>query len=74
MTWCPSIRILHRPDRTRNPFPVRVVTDVSRLNLEGGVGTRGEISGSTVRIVGLTKNFKGLAGPYVFCSLSTARL
>src|SRR5262249_4820637 len=38
-----------------------------------GIGEYGEIGGRKVRVVGLIKGFKSLAGPYVFCSQSTAR-
>jgi putative ABC transport system permease protein len=56
--------------------PDAVVIDESergRLGLTEGVGEYGEISGRKVRVVGLIRGFKSLAGPYVFCSLSTAR-
>jgi putative ABC transport system permease protein len=47
--------------------------DLDRLGLKTGIGETGEIAGHTVRIVGLVKGYKSLAGPYVFCSQSTAR-
>jgi putative ABC transport system permease protein len=56
--------------------PNTVVIDegeLGRLGLKEGVGETGEIAGRTVRIVGLIKGYKSLAGPYVFCSQSTAR-
>src|SRR5947209_4226831 len=56
--------------------PNAVVIDESersRLGLTGGVGETGEILGRKVRVVGLIKGYSSLAGPYVFCSLQTAR-
>jgi putative ABC transport system permease protein len=56
--------------------PNSVVIDESelpRLGLTTGVGETGEILGQKVRIVGLIKGYSSLAGPYVFCSLGTAR-
>jgi putative ABC transport system permease protein len=48
-------------------------TELARLGLTTGVGETGEILGRKVRVVGLIKGYSSLAGPYVFCSLSTAR-
>jgi putative ABC transport system permease protein len=56
--------------------PNSVVIDeaeLPRLGLTTGVGETGEILGQKVRIVGLIKGYGSLAGPYVFCSLGTAR-
>jgi putative ABC transport system permease protein len=56
--------------------PNSVVIDESelpRLGLTTGVGETGEILGRKVRVVGLIKGYSSLAGPYVFCSLGTAR-
>jgi putative ABC transport system permease protein len=47
-------------------------SDLDRLGITG-VGDQAEISGMRVRIVGLTRGYKSLAGPYVFCSVNTAR-
>jgi putative ABC transport system permease protein len=51
-----------------------IVLDESELGRLGikGVGDYAEITGHRVRVVGLTKGIKSLAGPYVFCSLYTA--
>ena len=46
-------------------------SDLGRLGIKG-VGDTAEISGIHVRVVGLTKGLKSLAGPYVFCSAYTA--
>jgi putative ABC transport system permease protein len=54
--------------------PEAVVIDESdraRLGIKG-IGDTAEISGRRVRVVGLTKGLKSLAGPYVFCSRETA--
>jgi putative ABC transport system permease protein len=47
-------------------------SDLERLGIDG-VGATAEISGLRVRVVGLTQGYKSLAGPYVFCSINTAR-
>jgi putative ABC transport system permease protein len=55
--------------------PGTVVVDESDLDRLGirGVGDTAEITGTHVRVVGLTKGLRSLAGPYVFCSIATAR-
>jgi putative ABC transport system permease protein len=61
--------------RARLAEPGAVVVDegdLGRLGI-GGVGTIAEIAGHRVRVVGLVQGLKGLVGPYVFCSLDTAR-
>jgi putative ABC transport system permease protein len=55
--------------------PNSIVVDqaeLGRLGI-GGVGDTGEINGHQVRIVGLVKGLKSIAGPYVYCSIDTAR-
>jgi len=47
-------------------------SDVGRLGITG-VGDTVEVAGHRVRVVGLTKGCKSLAGPYVFCSIYTAQ-
>jgi putative ABC transport system permease protein len=47
-------------------------SDKSRLGVEK-VGDVAEISGVRVRVVAFTKGVKSLAGPYVFCSITTSR-
>ena len=47
-------------------------SDMSRLGIKA-VGETAEIIGSQVRVVGLTKGIRSLAGPYVFCSVATAQ-
>jgi putative ABC transport system permease protein len=52
-----------------------IVVDESELDRLGihGVGDVAEIGGHRARVVGLTRGVKSLAGPYVFCSVYTAR-
>lgn len=56
-------------------LPMSVVVDESDLDRLGvkGVGDTVEVVGRRVEIVGVTKGVKSLAGPYVFCTLDTAR-
>jgi putative ABC transport system permease protein len=64
------------PDlRAKLTEPGAIVVDESDLGRLGipGVGATAEVSGHRVRVVGLTRGLKSLAGPYVFCSLNTAR-
>lgn len=51
-----------------------IVVDESDLNRLGvqGIGDTAEVSGRRVKVVGLTRGLKSLAGPYVFCSRETA--
>jgi putative ABC transport system permease protein len=52
-----------------------VVVDEAELGRLGirGVGDDADVLGYRVRVVGLVKGYKSLGGPYVFCSLDTAR-
>jgi len=47
-------------------------SDMERLGIEK-VGDSGEIFGKRVRVVGLVEGLPSFAGPYVFCSVRTAR-
>jgi putative ABC transport system permease protein len=47
-------------------------SEMERLDVKD-VGDRGKIAEQNVRVVGLLKGLKSLAGPYVFCSLTTAK-
>ena len=55
--------------------PGTVVVDSSELDRLGikGPGEKAEIFGVGVRVVGLVDGLKSLGGPYLFCSLETAR-
>lgn len=61
--------------RARLSEPGSIVVDESELDRLGikGVGDYAEINGQRVQIVGLVHDLKSLGGPYVFCSLETAR-
>jgi len=64
------------PDmRTRIMEPGTIIVDESDRDRLGvrGLGDMAEISGVRVKVVGFTRGLKSLAGPYVFCSISTAR-
>jgi putative ABC transport system permease protein len=55
--------------------PGAIILDESELGRLGitGIGDVAEISGQRVRVVGTVRGLKSLAGPYVFCSVGTAR-
>ena len=61
--------------RARLAEPDTIVVDQSELSRLGIEGIRdyAEINGRRVRVVGLVSGLKSLGGPYVFCSLETAR-
>ena len=62
--------------RTDLTEPGAVVVDESELERLGvrGIGDAAEIYGHRVSVVGLVHGFKSVGGPYVFCSLRTARM
>jgi putative ABC transport system permease protein len=62
--------------RVRLTEPGAIVLDETALKSLGlrGVGDEAEVVGCRVRLVGVVRGYKGLAGAYVFCSLPTARL
>lgn len=61
--------------RTRLTEPGSCVVDRGELERLGirGIGDTAEIAGHRVRVVGLIDGVRSLVGPYVFCSLGTAR-
>ena len=61
--------------RARLREPGSIVLDESSLADLGftGVGDVAELAGHRVRIVGLVRGLRGIAGAYVFCSIPTAR-
>jgi putative ABC transport system permease protein len=61
--------------RARLTEPGSIIIDESELDRLGiqQVGDLAEISGRRVRVVGLMHGLRSLAGPYVLCSMSTAR-
>ena len=70
-----AIKQLTPEDRTRLSEPSSVVIDdgeFGRLGIKK-VGDTAEIMGKRVRVVGTVNGLRSLAGPYLFCSLDTAR-
>jgi putative ABC transport system permease protein len=49
-------------------------TELERLGLSHGIGDTAEVAGHKVRVVGLVRGFKSIWGPYIFCSMQTARM
>jgi putative ABC transport system permease protein len=47
-------------------------TELGRLGVRG-VGEQAELFGRRVKLVGLVRGYRSLGGPYVFCSVETAR-
>jgi putative ABC transport system permease protein len=47
-------------------------SDLGRLGIRG-VEDTAEVVGHTVRVVGVVRGYKSLGGPYLFCSIDTAR-
>ena len=61
--------------RARLTEPGAIIIDESdgqRLGIKN-IGDVAEITGQRVRVVGMVKGLRSLAGPYIFASLSTAR-
>ena len=61
--------------RARLTEPGSVVLDIKdsgRLDVDR-IGQEGEVSGHRVRVVGFTSRMGSISGPYVVCSLPTAR-
>lgn len=62
-------------DRAKLTEPGAVILDrkdAGRLDVKE-LGDEAEIGGQRVRVVGFTQNMRAVTGPYVLCSLSTAR-
>jgi putative ABC transport system permease protein len=70
-----AVRELSADLRTRLAEPGAIVVDESELGRLGlkGVGDVAEVVGSRVRLVGLVHGLKSIGGPYIFCSIETAR-
>lgn len=47
-------------------------SDLGRLGIKG-VGEQAEVFGHRVKVVGLVTGYRSIGGPYVFCSIDTAR-
>lgn len=61
--------------RARLSEPGSVVIDASELGRLGvrGINDVAEINGRRARVVGIVDGLKSLTGPYIFCSLDSAR-
>jgi putative ABC transport system permease protein len=71
-----AIKQLTPEHRRQLSMPGAVVVDrgeFSRLGITE-VGENAEVNGRRVRVVGTVTGLKSLAGPYLFCSLDTAKL
>jgi putative ABC transport system permease protein len=70
-----ALRELTPELRARLTEPGSIVVDEGELGRLGidGVGDSAEITNHRVRVVGLVRGLRSLSGPYVFCSIHTAR-
>jgi putative ABC transport system permease protein len=70
-----ALRELTPELRFRLTEPGAIVVDEGELDRLGirGVGDVAEITNHRVRVVGLVRGLRSLSGPYIFCSISTAR-
>jgi putative ABC transport system permease protein len=70
-----AIKELTLKQRQMLSEPGAVIVDESEFDRLGikGVGSTAEVSGQRVHVVDTVRGMKSLAGPYVFCSLETAR-
>src|SRR5262249_25738809 len=62
--------------RVRLTEPGTIVLDETALLSLGlrGIGDEAQMGNRRVRLVGIVRGYKGLAGPFLFCSLPTARM
>jgi putative ABC transport system permease protein len=70
-----AVRELSAEQRARLTEPGTVILDQAdrgRLGVRA-VNDTAEVAGQRVRVVGWVRGLKGLSGPFVFCSLDTAR-
>ncbi|MGL6073290.1 MAG: ABC transporter permease [Fimbriiglobus sp.] len=59
--------------RLREPNAVAVDgSDLGRLGIEG-IGDQAEVFGHRIKVVGIVEGYRSIGGPYVFCSIETAR-
>jgi putative ABC transport system permease protein len=70
-----ALRELTPALRARLAEPGAIIVDESELDRLGirGVGDVAEITSQRVRVVGLVRGLRSLSGPWVFCSVATAR-
>jgi putative ABC transport system permease protein len=70
-----ALKMLTPRQRALLTEPGAVIVDESEFGRLGikGVGDTAEVSGQRVRVVGTVSGMKSLAGPYILCSIDTAR-
>jgi putative ABC transport system permease protein len=70
-----TVQALTDKQRALLTLPGAVIVDESEFGRLGikGVGETAEVSGKNVRVVDTVRGMRSLAGPYIFCSLETAR-
>jgi putative ABC transport system permease protein len=71
-----AVKNLSARHRSLLTEPGAIVVDDSEFGRLGitKVGDTAEVRGRRVRVVGTVHGYRSLAGPYVFCSLDTARM
>jgi putative ABC transport system permease protein len=70
-----ALKVLTKRQRRLLTEKGAVIVDKSEFTRLGikGVGDTAEVTGQRVRVVDAVEGIKSLAGPYIFCSLETAR-
>jgi putative ABC transport system permease protein len=70
-----AVDFLTREKRAKLTEPGAIIMDESDKEKLGvsKVGDTAEVSGTRVKVVDFTQGVRSLAGPYVFCSIDTAR-
>lgn len=70
-----AVKVLTDKQRSLLTLPGNVIVDESEFGRLGitYVGQTAEINGRQVRVVDTVRGMKSLAGPYIFCSIETAR-
>jgi putative ABC transport system permease protein len=71
-----TVKVLTDHQRTLLTYPGAVIideTEFGRLGLKK-VGDTAEVGGKQVRVVDTVRGMRSLAGPYILCSLDTARM
>lgn len=70
-----TVKQLTAEQRRKLSLPGAIIVDESEFGRLGitRIGDTAEISGQSVRVVDTVQGMKSLAGPYIFCSLDTAR-
>jgi putative ABC transport system permease protein len=71
-----AVNNLNARHRSLLTEPGAIIVDDSEFDRLGikGVGDYAEVTARRVRVVATVHGYKSLAGPYVFCSLETARM